>query len=71
MWCENRNGVYKIITMVIKVKDKSGNVVRIIKTEDYKNTVVIGKTVIHSSPQPVSNEDLQNILKSGIRVHYA
>ena len=49
--------------MVIKVKDKSGNVVRIIKTEDYKNTVVIGKTVIHSSPQPVSNEDLQNILK--------
>ena len=57
--------------MVIKVKDKSGNVVRIIKTEDYKNTVVIGKTVIHSSPQPVSNEDLQNILKSGIRVHYA
>ena len=57
--------------MVIRVKDKSGNVVRIIKTEDYKNTVVIGKTVIHSSPQPVSNEDLQNILKSGIRVHYA
>ena len=28
--------------MVIRVKDKSGNVVRIIKTEDYKNTVVSG-----------------------------
>ena len=57
--------------MVIRVKDKSGNVVRTIKTEDYKNTVVFGKTVIHCSPQPVSENELQNILNSGIRVHYA
>lgn len=56
--------------MVIQVKDKNGNVVQTIKTEGYKNTVVIGKVVIHCSPQPVSNEAIRNILKSGIRVHY-
>ena len=57
--------------MVIEVKNKNGNVVRTIKTEDYKNTVVIGKSVIHCSPQPVSNEAMRNILKSDIRVYYA
>lgn len=56
--------------MVIQVKNKNGNVVQTIKTEGYKNTVVIGKVVIHCSPQPVSNEAIRNILKSGIRVHY-
>ena len=57
--------------MVIEIKDRNGNVVKTIKTEDYKNTVVIGKSVIHCSPQAVSNKDMQSILKSGIRVHYA